>query len=165
MALKKFMKKMFKGGSEGEDLQNLLESGENQEEQVEETPVAEEENTPEESLDVSFGEAEEQNGYSAVVDVYVNDMKLTTFNVTDEEVNIGRDPSHCTVLITEPIVSKVHCVMYQKEGALFIEDRESTNGTFIDGEKISQTQIEEGTMVTLGRKGVVKLEIKNSALV
>ncbi len=165
MALKKFMKKMFKGGSsEQEELQQLLNENETDVQSEEESVVAIEENaSTEESLDVSLA-SEEENGYSAVVDVFVNDRKLTTFSVSDDPVNIGRDPSQCSVLITEPIVSKVHCVIYHKDGELYIKDRESTNGIFMSGEKIAESVIEEGTMITLGRKGVVKLEVKNSAL-
>lgn len=58
----------------------------------------------------------------------------------------------CDIVIDEPTVSGEHCRLEFEDGRVFIEDLQSTNGTFINGERIyKKKQIHPDALVTLGR--------------
>ena len=58
----------------------------------------------------------------------------------------------CDIVIDEPTVSGEHCRLEFDDGRVFIEDLQSTNGTFINGERIyKRKQIHPDALVTLGR--------------
>ncbi len=64
----------------------------------------------------------------------------------------------CDITIHDSKVSKNHCELAWIEGAWHVRDLSSTNGTFVDGRKISQqTRLTPESIVTLGRN--LKLEI------
>ena len=61
---------------------------------------------------------------------------------------IGRDPA-CDVVISSPQVSRQHARLVPAGGGTFVlEDLGSTNGTFLDGQRISRpTQVQAGQMI------------------
>ncbi len=65
-------------------------------------------------------------------------------------VLIGRSSS-TDFRVTDDLVSSVHCLIVQKEdGSFFLRDLESSNGTFVDGEKIKQTVLDPGDTFRVG---------------
>ena len=63
---------------------------------------------------------------------------------------IGRDPN-CDLVIPHRQVSRVHALIWREGGSALIEDRDSTNGTFLDGFGVPRpTVVKPGTTVTLG---------------
>ena len=90
------------------------------------------------------------------VDVYVNDEK-TNIHTVNEETKVGRDPAQADIIISELIVSKLHCIIYSSGDDFFIKDNNSTNGIYIGDQKISEQKIEDGEVILLGKKGTVKL--------
>lgn len=42
----------------------------------------------------------------------------------------------CDIIIDDPYVSRRHCRIVQEEGKYWIEDLDSCNGTFVDGERV-----------------------------
>jgi pSer/pThr/pTyr-binding forkhead associated (FHA) protein len=94
------------------------------------------------------------------IHVYVNDEK-TNIHTLAAETKIGRDPSQSDIIISELIVSKLHCTIYSRNNDFFIKDDNSTNGVFVNHEKvIDEKKIENGDIIMLGRKGTVKLVFK-----
>jgi len=91
------------------------------------------------------------------LDVFCGPEKTGNYLVSDKPLRIGRDPAKVDVVVNEPIVSKLHCSVYEKEGQIWIEDHDSTNGVFLNGEKVSREVIKDGDTITLGKKGDVKL--------
>lgn len=65
---------------------------------------------------------------------------------------IGRAPGVQFVL-DAPLVSRVHCrLTASSEGALLVEDLDSTNGTFVNGARVEgPTMVTEADTLTLGR--------------
>ena len=61
------------------------------------------------------------------------DNQENQFN--DNEVLIGRDPRYCTLRypLDTPGISKVHCILTWDGNTLTITDKNSTNGTFVNG--------------------------------
>ena len=54
------------------------------------------------------------------IDILVNDEKINTFLITAPETKIGRDPSQSDIIISELIVSKLHCIIYSRGADFFI---------------------------------------------
>jgi len=71
--------------------------------------------------------------------------------ITKEEFLIGRKEGD--LVIPNPYVSHKHCKIYVEESGAFIEDLSSTNGTFLNGEKIESGQkvsLEDGAIIEIG---------------
>ncbi len=66
----------------------------------------------------------------------------------------------------EPGVSNIHCEVYAQDGGYYVRDLNSSNGTFVDGQRISApTRLVHGTVFHLGENGpelVVTLPIADS---
>ena len=87
----------------------------------------------------------------------VNDEKVNTFIITSPETKIGRDPSVADIIISELIVSKLHCSIFNKEDSIFIKDCNSTNGVYINSEKVTEQELDDRDVIFLGKKGTVKV--------
>jgi pSer/pThr/pTyr-binding forkhead associated (FHA) protein len=63
---------------------------------------------------------------------------------------LGRQ-KECTVRIPSADVSRRHCALTFEDGVLYVEDLGSTNGTFINGERVrGREAIEPGDMLGIG---------------
>lgn len=68
----------------------------------------------------------------------------------DVEVAIGRQDGD--LVLEDPEVSRRHAVLRRSGASLIVEDLESTNGTFVNGERIeSPTAVRPGDNVRVGR--------------
>ncbi len=64
---------------------------------------------------------------------------------------MGRAP-RADFVVDAAMVSRVHCRFTLKEGEpLQLEDLGSTNGTFVNGQKVSKTTLNDGDKLTVGR--------------
>ncbi len=69
------------------------------------------------------------------------------------ELAVGRDPSQCGVVLTEPRVSGVHATLKLAEVQLWVRDETSNNGTFVDGARIPPgewTPVRSGAQLRFG---------------
>jgi len=66
-----------------------------------------------------------------------------------QEIVIGRS-SELDMVLVEEMVSRKHARIALTEGAISIEDLGSTNGTFVNGEKVQQGTLREGDRVLIG---------------
>jgi hypothetical protein len=73
----------------------------------------------------------------------------------DSEVVIGRS-SELDMVLVEDMVSRRHARITTYGGEIFIEDFGSTNGTFVNGEKITKAQLKEGDRILVGTN-IIKL--------
>jgi len=92
--------------------------------------------------------------------VLVKGEEIGTFNITTTPLIVGRDPASATVVIKNEIVSKNHLKILPKGDQFFIVDLGSTNGTFVNGQKITETLVKPEDMVQLGKRGNIKLVFK-----
>ncbi|MCK4763204.1 MAG: FHA domain-containing protein [Candidatus Aminicenantes bacterium] len=90
------------------------------------------------------------------LDVLVNKTKIANHKI-DSPTRVGRDPAQADIIVTELIVSKLHCTIYVQDGTVFVQDNSSTNGTYVYNQKINLQPIEDNTMIGLGKKGTVQL--------
>jgi pSer/pThr/pTyr-binding forkhead associated (FHA) protein len=98
----------------------------------------------------------EAPGAVGEIDLYVNDEKIN-IHTLGPVTRIGRDPAQSDIIITELIVSKLHCTIYSQDDRFFIKDNDSTNGVYVDHEKVAEQELKNGDTILLGKKGTVKL--------
>jgi hypothetical protein len=67
----------------------------------------------------------------------------------DKQVVIGRS-SELDMVLVEDMVSRKHAKITVQAGKITIEDLGSTNGTFVNGEKIKQARLKEGDRILIG---------------
>ncbi|WP_406832800.1 FHA domain-containing protein [Pedococcus sp. KACC 23699] len=69
---------------------------------------------------------------------------------------IGRNPE-CALVLEDDFASGRHAKIYQRDGAWFVEDLGSTNGTFLGSERLTgPVRVEVGTTLRIG-KTVIEL--------
>src|SRR5450432_3343023 len=69
--------------------------------------------------------------------------------VSDKQILIGRS-SDLDMVLVEDMVSRKHARISMQGDQIWIEDLGSTNGTFVNGEKIKRTTLKEGDRVLIG---------------
>ncbi len=74
---------------------------------------------------------------------------------------IGRS-SQADITIDDDWASRVHCALDWKGQDFEIEDRDSTNGTYVNTLKITRTQVPPGVPIQVGHS-LMKIELKNEA--
>jgi protease PrsW len=70
-------------------------------------------------------------------------------------LTIGRS-ENCTVKfdpLTERIASKQHAYIEARTDGFFLTDNKSTNGTFLNGERIETARLSDGDVIQFGRNG------------
>ena len=73
------------------------------------------------------------------------------FELNTPSITVGRAaPSE--IVLRDVEISRKHCSIHEEAGALYIADLNSTNGTFVDGQRVtSQTKLTDGCRVRVGR--------------
>lgn len=113
------------------------------------------ENFPEILVDIPMPEMDEKKAIGKL-EIYVSGEKVSTHTI-ESHTKIGRDPSQADIIISELIVSKLHCTFYQKDGRVYVQDNDSTNGTYIDKQRVKVHALADNTRIGLGRKGTVEV--------
>src|SRR5580658_6852455 len=68
---------------------------------------------------------------------------------TDKQIIVGRS-SDLDMVLVEDMVSRKHARIAMQSDQIWIEDLGSTNGTFVNGEKIKRARLKEGDRVLIG---------------
>ncbi len=66
-----------------------------------------------------------------------------------EECRIGRG-SDCSIVLNDPLCSRVHAVLMQDPDGWHIRDAESRNGTFVNGQRIHDAMLLDGHTLRVG---------------
>ena len=66
-----------------------------------------------------------------------------------DENSLGRG-AECTVVLTDPLCSRVHAIIWQEDGAWHIRDADSRNGTYLGGTKIDDAMLVTGHVIRVG---------------
>src|SRR3954447_23645758 len=69
--------------------------------------------------------------------------------VNDKPIIVGRS-SDLDMVLVEDMVSRKHARITMQQEQIWIEDLGSTNGTFVNGEKIKRARLKEGDRVLIG---------------
>ncbi len=71
---------------------------------------------------------------------------------------VGRDPKVCQIVLPYGPISEQHFRFQEKPDGFWVEDLGSTNGTFVNGRKVTALRVAPGDVVTCGpQKGAPEL--------
>jgi hypothetical protein len=78
----------------------------------------------------------------------------TTLPLREAGTVIGRNPE-CALVLDDDFASGRHARIYHQDGAWFVEDLGSTNGTFLGAERLTTpTRVEAGSTLRIGKTTV-----------
>jgi len=76
------------------------------------------------------------------------------YPLTEGAISVGRSSQNNIVLhSTEKSVSAHHSIIYKTEDRLLLQDMDSTNGTFVNNERVKERQLQPGDIVGFGKSG------------
>lgn len=85
-----------------------------------------------------------------LVVIQPRERKGASFTITGE-ISIGRAPSCSISIPDDSFVSTMHARLFQSDGASWVEDLRSTNGTYLNGARVTGTQaITKGDRLQIG---------------
>jgi hypothetical protein len=84
-----------------------------------------------------------------LVVVEPKEQKGTTYQL-GQELTVGR-AAGCQITLDDSYASQLHARVFQRDGILYVEDLGSTNGTFVNGKKVtSPITLERGDHLKVG---------------
>jgi len=91
----------------------------------------------------------------------IPDLPMVTFRLTPGSVKTLGRAIRADFIVEAPLVSRFHCRFTVSDaGVLQVEDLESTNGTFVNDERVTKWALKPGDRIRAGR---VELEVSRSA--
>jgi diguanylate cyclase (GGDEF)-like protein len=78
-------------------------------------------------------------------------------DLTHEELAIGR-AEQCTICVNSDMVSRRHAVINRVLGKYVVVDMNSTNGTFVNDERVAQHALKDGDLLRVGKTVLKYLE-------
>jgi len=88
-----------------------------------------------------------QNG--CLIRIHPLEIENKLIRLTRIETTIGRD-SESDIFCDSSSVSRRHATIRQGDHGFSIEDCQSTNGTFVDGNSVSSNQLQDGAKIQVG---------------
>ncbi|HET7466582.1 MAG TPA: prolyl oligopeptidase family serine peptidase [Candidatus Dormibacteraeota bacterium] len=73
--------------------------------------------------------------------------------IPDSSATVGRAPDN-DIIIGDPATSGHHCRIELRQGAYWISDLGSTNGTLVNGEPIIDKQLDHGDVISIGQNTI-----------
>lgn len=86
----------------------------------------------------------------ASVTVKLGDKLVGKFSMKSSPCVVGRDPSN-GVHIDNIGVSRQHCQFIYDGSKFYVEDMGSSNGTYLNNQKITRQEVTDGDAVTIGK--------------
>jgi two-component system, cell cycle response regulator len=87
---------------------------------------------------------------------------MTEFALSEEALVIGRSSS-ANICLEDELISREHCKIWVQGDTIWIQDLNSTNGTYIDGVSIERQNMLPGSKLQLG-KVVLKAEVSGASV-
>jgi transcriptional regulator with GAF, ATPase, and Fis domain len=79
----------------------------------------------------------------------------TTVPISDPEITVGRSRQNHVKLLTEQ-ASRVHCrLMRTEKGSYRLLDGNSSNGTYVNGQRISEKELADGDAIAVGGASLI----------
>ncbi|MEK7287005.1 MAG: FHA domain-containing protein, partial [Elusimicrobiota bacterium] len=77
--------------------------------------------------------------------------------ITKDVLTVGRKEDN-DIVIDNPAVSGHHCKIYLQGDTFFIDDLNSTNGTFVNDKKIIRSKIQNNDIIGIVKHALVLLD-------
>lgn len=72
-----------------------------------------------------------------------------TIRISRDMTVVGRRPEVCDLVIPSDSISKIHCVISKTDGLLFVRDLGSTNGTRVNGQRVTRGALLPGDELSI----------------
>jgi pSer/pThr/pTyr-binding forkhead associated (FHA) protein len=83
--------------------------------------------------------------------VIAGDLEGTTIPLTGQQITIGR-ANDATLVLNDDYASTRHARLFPQDGQWIVEDLGSTNGTFLDRQKVTQpVSVSVGVPIRIGK--------------
>ncbi len=82
------------------------------------------------------------------------DNVLREYELTEEAITMGREAIN-KVVIADPSVSRQHAWIEKRPDGYYLVDKNSSNGTYVNGKKVSQQKLNHNDKVNLGSASLV----------
>jgi hypothetical protein len=70
-------------------------------------------------------------------------------------IRIGRESAICEIVLENPKVSRLHAEVVSIDGKVMLIDRNSSNGTYVNDEKIDRRYLKDGDIIHFGGRNAV----------
>ncbi len=90
------------------------------------------------------------------IELKFNEAVLKTIETDKEVINIGRNIKN-DIQIDNLSVSKMHARILKQKGKYYIEDLNSTNGTYLNEKKVSKEMLNNNDVITVGKHTLVTI--------
>lgn len=70
-------------------------------------------------------------------------------------IRIGRESRYCEIVLSDPKISRLHAEVVSFDGRTMLIDRNSSNGTFVNDERIERTFLKDGDVIYFGGRHAV----------
>ncbi len=77
------------------------------------------------------------------------EIKDAKFEIVKDRVVLGRN-QNCDIVVNDGAVSSQHCYIARRGGRYVLHDLNSTNGTQLDGQRITEQELASGQTIQLG---------------
>jgi pSer/pThr/pTyr-binding forkhead associated (FHA) protein len=92
-----------------------------------------------------------RRGQPHVLVVTAGSLKGTTINLSDQQITLGR-ANDATLVLNDDYASSRHARLFPQDGQWIVEDLGSTNGTYLDRQKVSRpTPVPVGVPIRIGK--------------
>jgi pSer/pThr/pTyr-binding forkhead associated (FHA) protein len=78
-----------------------------------------------------------------------SDGTMAEVKLSDQPITIGRS-DEANVVINDEKVSRTHCSIRLQDGAYFLKDLKSSNGTLVNGKPVDEAKLQEGDRIRVG---------------
>jgi len=94
----------------------------------------------------------------AKIILMLKDKVLREIQLGEQELGIGRDPDNA-IQLENPAVSRYHAEIYLQGYAWYVEDKRSTNGTYVNGAFLTwKSALNHNDRITVGKHTLVFVE-------
>lgn len=70
-------------------------------------------------------------------------------------IRIGRESAICEIVLENPKVSRLHAEVVSVDGRVMLIDRNSSNGTYVNDQKIDRTYLHDGDIIYFGGRNAI----------
>ncbi|MHC4662329.1 MAG: FHA domain-containing protein [Planctomycetota bacterium] len=82
-------------------------------------------------------------------EINILDSKMRSYSYASSEITIGRSSKN-DLCLPDGAVSRKHAVVRKKFGGFIIQDLGSSNGTFVNGQKVKEKPIGANDVIKMG---------------